>query len=158
MRRLAGPEEQAQRDADGLREDEAAHDAHHAVAPRDPVEGVSKLLAHGADDGRGRGDVADDRHVRRVQISQTTVNTMMDMMPRRAVALHRLFLIDDMCLLRLHFPFAGLECLEGFLMDGGDAFFLQPRVGRRGQHAEVAGAGDVHVEDLFDGRGAVVMM
>ena len=38
-----------------------------------------------------------DRQVRRrVQISQTTVNTMMDMMPRRAVALHRLFLIDDM--------------------------------------------------------------
>ena len=63
VRRLAGPEEQAQRDADGLREDEAAHDAHHAVAPRDPVEGVGKLLAHGADDGRGRGDVADDRHV-----------------------------------------------------------------------------------------------
>ena len=41
---------------------------------------------------------------RRVQISQTTVNTMMEMMPRRAVALHRLFLIDDMVSPSVTFP------------------------------------------------------
>jgi hypothetical protein len=32
------------------------------------------------------------------------VNTMMDMMPRRAVALHRLFLIDDMVSPSVTFP------------------------------------------------------